>query len=296
MDERRTVTIVGAGPAGMAAAIYLQRVGMAPSLLESRVPGGLLRTGYLIENYPGFPHGIEGERLALLMNEHLEAVGGGVITATVKNIRRTEGKSFLVISSLGDIVSKAVIVATGTKPTMVDIPGSNGLEGLRVFYDLYDLLEASQERERIIVYGGGDAAFDMAINLTRRGHEVIIQCRSPIRCLPLLRKRADHDGIQVREGNSIVGVKLRNERVLLEIKEEGPIEVDRLLIACGREPRLDILDPSILPPGQTLSPGTNVPGLFLAGDVVGGRERQVGIAIGSGMSAAMKAELFLAGI
>ncbi len=289
------MTIVGAGPAGMAAAIYLQRAGLAPLLLEGNVPGGLLRYGYWIENYPGFSGGIGGERLAALIHDHLLSVGGKVITASVKRVDRDKDRTFTVTTSQGAVVSDAVIVATGTRPRTIDIPGLKGLEGISAFYDLFELSREVGRHERILVYGGGDAAFDQAIRLRERGYEVAIQCRSAPRCLPLLRERANKRGIRLVESMPIVGVRMSKDGTVLDMNGGTSTVVDKVLLACGREPRVEILGQTLLPQISLTLPPSPIPGFYLAGDVVGGMERQVGIAIGSGMSSAMKADHYVNG-
>lgn len=294
MDEIRPVTIVGAGPAGISAAIYLLRAGFEPLLLEEDVPGGLLRWANVVENYPGFPNGIAGPDLADRFLEHVQTVGGSVTKASVYHISRYEDDTFTVSTSVGDHRSMAVIIATGTKAKRIELEGSQASEGRRVFYDLSDLLAKVRPGEKIVVYGGGDAAFDMGLNLSRRGHEVVILCRSRACCLPLLKERACRDRIKVVEGRTIARV-MDGIIFSLELESIGTIEADRLLIACGREPRMEILDNSLAALSISSDPTSeaNIPGLFLAGDVLTGKRRQVGIAIGSGLDAAMKAEQYL---
>lgn len=295
MDERQAVTIVGSGPAGMAAAIYLQRAGLEPLLLERNVPGGLLRYGYRIENYPGFPGGIDGDSLAALIHDHLLSVGGKVTIASVERVDRGHDRTFIVTTTQGTAVSDAVIVATGTRPRTIDIPGLKGLEGISAFYDLFELLRAAGRHDRILVYGGGDAAFDQAIRLSEGGHEVTVQCRSVPRCLPLLLERAKTRGIRFVEGMPMVKARTSMDGIALDMKGGGSMVVNKVLLACGREPEVEILSQTLLPQICLRSPISPFPGLFFAGDVVGGTERQVGIAIGSGMSSAMKAEHYVGG-
>ncbi|MGD0818787.1 MAG: NAD(P)/FAD-dependent oxidoreductase [Methanomassiliicoccales archaeon] len=294
MAEIRPVIIIGAGPAGISAAIFLLRAGLEPLLLEEDVPGGLLRRAGVVENYPGFPNGIAGTNLADRFFEHFQILGGSVTRASVDRLSRCEDGTYAVSTDVGDHRSMAVIVATGTKAKIIAVEGLQAAEGHRVFYDLYDLLAKVRLGEKIVVYGGGDAAFDLGLNLSQRGHEVVILCRSRARCLPLLRERACRDRIQVVEGWTIARV-MDGMRLSLELEGMGTIEADRLLIACGREPRLDILDPSLA--ALSVSSGrtsvADIPGLYLAGDVVAGGRRQVGIAIGSGLNAAMLAEQYL---
>jgi thioredoxin reductase (NADPH) len=295
MDELGSVTIVGAGPAGIAAAIYLQRAGFEPLVLEGDVPGGLLRRASMVENYPGFPEGIAATRLADLFLEHFQRSGGSVTKASVNRLSRCYDGTYVVTTSVGKHRSRAAIVATGTKAKTIAIGGLQTVECHRVFYDLLKLLDATGPREKIVVYGGGDAAFDLGLNLSQRGHEVLIVCRSRARCMPLLRERTDQNSMmQVVEGRSIVRI-LDGKKIGLELEGYGVIEADRLLIACGREPRLDILDPSLIDILRSSDRASmaGIPGLYLAGDVVADGRRQVGIAIGSGLTAAMMADHYL---
>lgn len=293
MDEIRSVAIIGAGPAGVAAAIYLQRAGFEPLLLEEDAPGGLLRRAGVAENYPGFPEGIAATDLADLFCEHLRTVGGSVTKASVERISIGEDGTNIISTTTGEHRSNAVIVATGTKAKRIDVEGSRDVEGHEVFYDILKLLDEAKPREKIAIYGGGDAAFDRGLNLSQRGHEIVIICRSTTRCLPLLKERADQRGIQVVEGRSIVRL-MDGKRFGLELEGAENIDADRLLIACGREPRLDIMDAPLAAPGR---PGDQAdvfaPGIYLAGDVMADGRRQVGIAVGSGLTAAMMAEQYL---
>lgn len=293
MDEMKKVTIIGAGPAGISAAIYLWRAGLEPLLMEEDAPGGLLRQAGKVENYPGFSEGIPAARLIGRFIEHLQSVGGSVVRASVERISRDDDGTYTVSTPVEAHRTRAAIVATGTKPKRVAIDGARAAQGHQVFYDLLELMERSKPGERVVIYGGGDAAFDLGLNLCQRGYRTAIVCRSRARCLPLLRARAERDGIRVMEGGSITRVS-SGESLRLELDGAKHIEADRLLIACGRDPRLDILEPSL---GARLRsggpPAAGVPGIYLAGDVGADMKRQVGIAVGSGLTAAMLAEQYL---
>jgi thioredoxin reductase (NADPH) len=294
LDEMRSVIIVGAGPAGISAAIYLQRAGFEPLLLEEDVPGGLLRRAGVVENYPGFPNGIAATMLADLLLEHLQTLGGSVTRASVGRLSNCDDGTYVLSTPAEVRRTRAVIVATGTRARTIDIEGLQAVEGHRAHYDLLKLLATTTPREKIVVYGGGDAAFDQGLNLNKRGHEVVILCRSKARCLPLLKQRAGQVGLRVVEGRSITGV-MDGKTLRLELDKGEPIEADRLLIACGREPQLDILYPPHLALLTSGDQGqvAGIPGIYLAGDVAANGRRQVGIAVGSGLNAAMLAEHYL---
>ena len=293
------VTIIGAGPAGMSAAIYLQRAGLSPVLLERAEPGGLLRSANWVENYPGFPDGIPGRDLATRFKDQLRQVGAKVTSTEVRSVKRVRW-GFQIKSGLGDRTSRAVILATGTRPAKVAIRGASELAGKRVFSELNEL-PSSLKGKRLIIIGGGDAAFDYALGLRERGAQIVVVSRSEPCCLPLLRDRTEALGIEVVIGASPRGVRRTKDGLILTC-DAGGSEVDlagdMLLMACGRVPNIEVLGPS-LRRGASASrnglPETRVRGLFLSGDVVRDKQRQTGIAVGDGIRAAMLAEEYLGG-
>ena len=130
-------------------------------------------------------------------------MGSKFTKAKVERLSRSNDGTYAVLTSACELQSRAVIVATGTRAKRIDIEGLRDIEDHRVLYDPMELPVGAVLREHIIVYGGGDAAFDMGLYLRHRGNDVTILCRSRARCLPLLRKRADKNGVQVVEGRSI---------------------------------------------------------------------------------------------
>ena len=294
MAQEVKVAIIGAGPAGIAAAIYLQRVGLEPVLIEKGEPGGLLRNANLVENYPGFPKGVSGSNLARLFMRQLDGLGINVTKARVDKVRR-KGAGFVLETDIGDIAADTVIVATGTRPKKLGIPGESSLDGRRVFYEVVDMPPEKRKGAEVVVIGGGDAAFDYALNLTDTGHKVTIVSRSRPKCLGLLEERAAREGITVMTGLTPRSVKESADKAVLSCRGgdgASDISTDFVLIAGGREPELGVLD-GPLSTGLRLAdggPGTNIPGLYLVGDVIRGSHRQTGIAVGDGMLAAMLAD------
>jgi len=298
MDETRQIAVIGAGPGGMAAAIYLQRAGLNPLVLEKEAPGGLLLSANLVENYPGFPGGITGRELAARFIDQLNILGISVTQANVREVGSVD-KTFNIETDIGSYASRAVIIATGTLPRKVKIRGASALEGNRVLYGIESMRSSDGGNGRIIVVGGGDVAFDYALNLSDRGHNVTIVARSTVKCLSLLRERAEEKGIAVlidhlpeqvfeERGSAVLVCNCRGE-----VKR---IRGDRILIACGRVPNLELLSSGLLKSirnGKAL-PDTGTSGLFLVGDVARKRYRQTGIAVGDGIIAAMHAERYLA--
>lgn len=298
MAEVKNAVIVGAGPAGMAAAIYLQRAGLAPLVLEKDTPGGLLRNANLVENYPGFTRGIRGEELAARFVEQMESLGIDVKKDSAKKVKLT-GDIFKTETESAELASRAVIIASGTRPRVPRIPGVEGLQGKKVFSDIVSMHIPENKGNHYLVLGGGDAAFDYALNLCGRGHRATIVSRSRPQCLPLLRERAAANGIAVREGILVEQVEETVKGVVMRCRA-GPRRLrlygDAVVVAYGRTPELGMLDRALLRRVKNIEspPATEVPGLYLAGDVARGKNRQTGIAVGDGIMAAMLLEQFVA--
>jgi thioredoxin reductase (NADPH) len=292
--------IIGAGPAGVAAAIQLHRSRVRFTLFEREEVGGLTRTANLIENYPGIPGGVPGERFARLLGEHLESTG---ITVTREEARevRNEGGKFLVSTSGGSYSSRALVVASGTKPKKFTLPGIESLQEGAVFYESRHVPEG-REPAHVIVLGGSDAAFDYAMWLAGKGRRVSIVMRTEKpSCLPLLLERAlSHASIEVKRGMQDLRVEGSGRDILIHGAAGGKkvtVRGDYLLLAFGREPAIDFLGEELRSECTPHSPaGKTSQGLYFAGDVRHGLFRQVAIAAGDGILAAMMAKRFLEGV
>jgi len=298
MDQINQVTIVGAGPAGIAAAIYLKRVELHPILLEKNEPGGLLRHAYLIENYPGFPGGINGIKLVELFVEQLHAVEVSITKSAVKHVRHHDD-TFLIETDQEHLVSSAIIIASGTTPRKLGIKVSASTEGTRLFYDpLLIPLRGSGIKKRILVIGGGDIAFDYTLTLLNWGHEVTIISRSKPTCLSLLQERVTKNGATIHTMCVPEEIVEQREDILLRCRRNNHVEelpADFILVACGRDSNTSFLSPTIKKCFDNNSdiPKTCIPGLYFVGDVVRGPYRQVGVAVGDGIHAAMMTEHYL---
>ena len=281
----------------MAAAIYLHRAGLAPIVLEGGERGGLLRNANLVENYPGFAGGIRGLDLVERFSKQLDLLGIKVTRAEVGTVSKSR-TSFRIESDAGAFSTRSLIAATGTRPKRVRLRGSKGLLGSKIFSELVEMPLAHVSGKRIIVVGGGDAAFDYSLNLIGRGCDVTIISRSEPKCLSLLRARAEASGVNLVVGAVPKMVKDKIPGALLQCrigKDRVEYAADYILMACGREPNIEVLNPELREMVKNAPgiPETNVPGLFLAGDVVRGTHRQVAIAVGDGVGAAMLVEEYL---
>jgi thioredoxin reductase (NADPH) len=298
LDQRNEVTIIGAGPAGIAAAIYLQRAELHPILLEKNEPGGLLRHAYLVENYPGFPGGISGCTLAEQLVKQLHMVGGSITKSGVKHVHHHDDK-FYIETDQGCIVSSTIIISTGTIPKKLEIPGSASIEGTRLFYKpLSTPLKENEVKKRILVIGGGDIAFDYTLTLLNWGHDVTIISRSKPTCLSLLQERVIKNGATIHTMCVPEKIVEHSEDILLRCRQNDHIEelpFDFIVVACGRAPNTSFLSPILKKCFDAASDSstTSLLGLYFAGDVIHGIHRQTGIAVGDGIHAAMMVEHYL---
>jgi thioredoxin reductase (NADPH) len=298
MDQSNEVTIIGAGPAGIAAAIYLKRAGFHPILLDAHKPGGLLRHAYLVENYPGFPCGISGKKLVELFVEQLHNVGLSIRKSAVKHVH-FKNEVFLIDTDQGRLLSSAIIIATGTNPKKLGAKGFASIEGTRLFYDPSSIpFRGKKVKKRILVIGGGDIAFDYTLTLLHGGHEVAIISRSEPTCLPLLHNRVLKNGVALHIKCISKEIVEHPKGILLKCRQNDQDRefcADFILVACGRDPNTWFLSPLLKKYLNTISeaPQTALPGLYFAGDVVRGTYRQVGVAVGDGIRAAMMIERYL---
>lgn len=296
MARRLNVVVVGAGPAGIAAGIFLQRTGLGPLVIEQGEPGGLLRSANLVENYPGFPRGIKGRDLARLFCRQLKSLALPVTNGCVTRIE-SKGGFFTTRTDKHTYTSNAVIVATGTRPCEPRLKAADTLIGRSVFNEIVDIPPRLLKGKRAVVIGGGDAAFDYALNLASTEEDVIILSRSTPRCLGLLQERARDRGVRVYEGCEAKSVRADQDGVVLHCVanvSSRELRADLVLMACGRTQNVEILSVALREAiGKRPAPETAIPGLFVAGDVARGAHRQTGIAVGDGIRAAMMVQDFL---
>ena len=274
------VVIIGAGPAGLAAALQLQRSGATPLVLEKNHIGGLLNNANLVENYPGFVGGVAGPHLAELMHQQLKTWSVRIAFEQVTRLERRHGL-FALETEKGRYQAQRVIVASGTEPVKPDDVDIAPEAADRVFYEVFDLRQAAGEA--VAVVGAGDAAFDYALNLSRQNTICLLNRGNRIKALPLLVERVRASSAIAYEQNVCVNTITceHNSYVSLQGRQNGhdyQIEADAVVFAIGREPQLDFLAPEL---------HERIDNLYFTGDVKNGRFRQTAIAVADGIKAAM---------
>jgi thioredoxin reductase (NADPH) len=302
----RDVIILGSGPAGYTAALYTARANLKPLLFTGLQPGGQLTITTDVENYPGFPNGIQGPEMMDLFRAQVTRFGTEVVDAHVESVDFSK-RPFTVWSDGKSFQSKSVIVATGAAALLLGIPSEQKFMGFGVsacatcdgfFF----------KGRRVIVVGGGDTAMEEATYLTRFCPEVIVvHRRDTLRASKIMQERAQANArirfiwnsevaeILGLEGGKVTGVKLRDTKTGAVVE----MAIDGVFVAIGHKPNTDFLAGQlpldakgyvVVKPGSSYTP---VEGVFAAGDVHDAVYRQAVTAAGSGCMAAIDCERWL---
>nr|KXH69863.1 MAG: hypothetical protein AM324_01950 [Candidatus Thorarchaeota archaeon SMTZ1-83] len=288
------VGIIGGGPSACATAIQLKRCGVDSVIFERNKIGGLLLNARMIENYPGFPEGISGEKLTGLFEQHLMRLNVRVEIADVVGLHYEDGftqsrGAFLLNTVQNSFRSRIVVLASGTKPKELkelEIPEE---AKNRVVYEIYPIL--GNHHKRVTIVGSGDCALDYALSLARLSDQVVILNRSMRkRSFPRLwQEIREEKRIAYEENVEIAHVSLAGRELLLKCtKEVGSrfeIFSDYLVVAIGRIPQTDYISTEMREKVAGLQHERR---LYFVGDVKRGDYRQTAIAVGDGIYAAMK--------
>ena len=306
MDAQYDVVILGAGPAGMSAAVYASRAGLKTAMLEKGAPGGKLVKTNEISNYPGFVTS-GGPELALKMFEHSTAFGAEYLYGDVTKLNDLGEIKEIELMDGSTVTAKAVIIATGRDEKLLNVPGEQRYTGQGVSYcAVCD--GAFFKDEEVAVIGGGNSALEEAMYLTQFAKKVYIVIRRDVfRADEIVQQQlAENDKIEVirkhvpvevtGENGKVCGIVLKN----VETEEKMTLNVKAVFPYIGQDPgtsfvsHLDILDSQryILTDEHM---ATKVPGIYAAGDVVAKTLRQVVTATSDGAIAAQSVFHYLKG-
>ncbi len=278
--------IIGAGPAGTAAAVQLKRYGIDFVIFERDKIGGLAANANLIENYPGFPHGISGGRFVALLEKHFTSLEISLSFAEVRAVDYV-GTHFIITADGKKYASDYLIIASGTEPLQDKSILIKPEAKPQVFYEIAGA--GLDNVKRAAVIGGGDAAFDYALNLSGRGieTEIFIRGDSPNALALLVERAANDSNITVRTNCRLAEVNGSETLNLKFIHKSSElfVKADCIFFAIGRHGNIKFLTEKMKKESATLQEKGK---LFFTGDVKNDIYRQTTIAAGDGLRAAMR--------
>ncbi|MBU0598349.1 thioredoxin-disulfide reductase [Patescibacteria group bacterium] len=302
MSNHAKVAVIGSGPAGLTAAIYLARASLQPVVFSGAEPGGQLTTTTEVGNFPGFKEDITGPELMVNMRQQAERFGTQFVDEVVEAVNFS-GKPFTIKTKSQEVSSDSVIIATGASAKWLGLASEQRLRGKGVSAcatcDGYFFKE-----KEVAVVGGGDAAIEEATFLTKFATKVYVMVRKDeLRASQIMQDRANSDPkieflynsevVEVLGDNSVAGLKIKNNKS----GEEKELGVQGLFVAIGHKPNTEFLGDQLELTKNyiktTDNTKTSVAGVFTAGDVHDWRYKQAITAAGFGCMAALDAMKYL---
>ncbi len=303
-DNHYDIVIIGAGGAGLTAALYSSRAKLSTLLLEKLVPGGQIALTDMVENYPGFPDGVTGGEIAVRMYDQAKKYGTIFAYEEAKSISK-DGTSFVVKTPKNSIHAKSIIIASGAFYKQIGVPGEKELIGKGVSYCAVCDGAFFKEQDLVVV-GGGDSALQEGIFLTRFAKNLtVIHRRDSLRASAILQDRAkanpkikfiwDTVVTKANGDKKLSSVMLKN----LKTNQESEMKTDGLFVFIGQLPATGFLKGFIdLDQGGYIitkkdSLETSVPGVFACGEVRVGAVKQLVSCCGEGCEAALAAQAYV---
>lgn len=301
----RDVIMIGAGPSALAAAVYTTREDIDTVLYEKGVIGGLAAITDQVDNYPGFPDGIEGLKLAGQLEKQAERFGAHIEFGDVSAIRDEAGVKVVTVDG-SDVRAHAVLIATGSDYNKLGIPGEAEYYGRGVHY-CATCDGAFYRDKRLVVVGGGNSAVQEALFLTRYTTQIDLLVRSTLKASEVLQRDLEEQvkagAITVHLGTTPTEIVTTDGRVtsvaVLKDGQPGVIDTDGVFVFVGLKPNTQFLagsgieldEQGLIKTGQHLE--TTMPGVFASGDVRSGATMQIASAVGEGATAALSIREYL---
>lgn len=307
MEQVKTL-IIGSGPAGYTAAIYAGRADLKPVLYSGIQPGGQLTTTTIVENFPGYPNGVDGNQMMMDLKEQASRFGADIRDGSISKVDFSKRPYHIVDERGNEILADTVIVATGASAKYLGLADEEKYRGQGV--SACATCDGFFYRKRTVaVVGGGDTACEEAMYLAGLAKKVYMIVRKPyLRAAEIMQQRVkEKENIEILFETNTLGLFGENgvegahlvKRKGESDEEEFDIAIDGFFLAIGHKPNTELFKDYIdldeqgfikVVPGTT---STNVPGVFAAGDVADPVYRQGIVAAGSGAKAAIEADRYL---
>jgi thioredoxin reductase (NADPH) len=315
------LVVVGAGPAGLAAAVYGASEGLKTALVEADAAGGQAGSSSLIENYLGFPSGVSGADLARRALTQARRFGAEfLLTSEITGLESREGSTTLRLRDESSVSALSVVIATGVRYRRLDVPGCEALTGRGIYYGAAGVEADSLAGEDVFVIGGANSAGQAAVHLAKTARSVTMLVRgtslSASMSQYLITRIGETENIEVLYDVQVVGAQGEERLEALELRRSKTSETwtapaTTLFVFIGATPRTEWLDGGVMrdpfgfvltgrdlltdgkyPPGWTVDREpllleTSAPGVFAAGDVRHGSTKRVAAAVGEGSMAVM---------
>lgn len=305
MTDIRDVIMIGAGPSSLAAAVYTTREDIDTVLYEKSAIGGLAAITDIVDNYPGFPEGVEGLKLAELLEKQAERFGAQIEYGDVSAVR-SEGDVKIVTVDGEEVKARTVLIATGSDYKKIGVPGEKEYYGRGVHY-CATCDGAFYRDKKLVVIGGGNSAVQETLFLTRYASHIDLLVRSTIKASEVLQRELEK---YVQEGKVTIHLGTETKEIVatdgrvssVEMVTDGKdvtLETDGVFVFVGLQPNTQFLEGSGIELDEVglvktnVHLETNISGIFASGDVRSGATMQIASAVGEGATAALSIREYL---